>query len=105
MAGDSTLLPYGQFAGTFLGPLAFQRLGLRLNGVFLSKREDLEPEGVDRMRGYGDAQARQVFCDLIDTPADVTVAAKETVMRFYRRAHPQIILASGLLDEPVKVPW
>ena len=30
-----------------------------------------------RMRGYADAQARQIFRDLIDTPADVTVAARE----------------------------
>lgn len=29
-----------------------------------------------RMRGYGDAQARRIFRDLIDTPADVTVTEK-----------------------------
>ncbi len=31
-----------------------------------------------RMRGYGDAQARQIFRDLIDTPADVTARDKES---------------------------
>ena len=58
-----------------------------------------------RMRGYGDAQARHIFRDLIDTPADVTVAGREVEVRFHRRAHLPIILASGLLDAPVTVPW
>jgi hypothetical protein len=58
-----------------------------------------------RMRGYGDAQARQIFRDLIDMPADVHVSAGEVTMRFHRRAHLPIIVASGLLDQPVKVPW
>ena len=58
-----------------------------------------------RMRGYGDAQARHLFRDLIDTPADVTVAGREVEVRFHRRAHLPIILASGLLDAPVTVPW
>ncbi len=58
-----------------------------------------------RMRGYGDAQARNIFRDLIDTPADVTVSDREILVRFHRRAHLPIILASGLLNSPVKVPW
>jgi hypothetical protein len=58
-----------------------------------------------RMRGYADAQARQIFRDLIETPADVTVEDKQIVVRFHRRAHLPIILASGLLDQTVTVPW
>ncbi len=58
-----------------------------------------------RMRGYGDAQARHIFRDLIDIPADVTVSGREVLVRFHRRAHLPIILASGLLNSPVKVPW
>jgi hypothetical protein len=58
-----------------------------------------------RMRGYADAQARHIFRDLIDTPADVIVSGREVLVRFHRRAHLPIILASGLLDSPVKVPW
>jgi hypothetical protein len=58
-----------------------------------------------RMRGYADAQARQIFRDLIDTPADVTVQDKQIVVRFHRRAHLPIILASGLLGQTVTVPW
>jgi hypothetical protein len=58
-----------------------------------------------RMRGYADAQARHIFRDLIDTPANVTVAEKEIVVSFHRRAHLPIILASGIIDQTVKVPW
>jgi hypothetical protein len=58
-----------------------------------------------RMRGYGDAQARQIFRDLIDTPADIAVAESEITLRFHRRAHLPIVLASGLFDKPVAVPW
>jgi transposase len=58
-----------------------------------------------RMRGYDDAQARQIFRDLIDMPADVAIAENEITVRFHRRAHLPIVLASGLFDKPVQVPW
>jgi len=60
----------------------------------------------NRMRGYQDAQARQIFRDLIDLPADVTVGEHEVLVRFHRRAHLPIVLASGLFDQPpTPVPW
>lgn len=58
-----------------------------------------------RMRGYSDAQARQIFRDLIDMPADVNITPKEIQVSFHRRAHLPIILASGLINRPVPVPW
>jgi hypothetical protein len=58
-----------------------------------------------RMRGYADAQARHIFRDLIDTPADVSVTDTEVKVHFHRRAHLPIVLASGLLNVPVSVPW
>jgi hypothetical protein len=58
-----------------------------------------------RMRGYDDAQARQIFRDLIDMPADVAITENEVTVRFHRRAHLPIVLASGLFEKPVKVPW
>jgi transposase len=58
-----------------------------------------------RMRGYGDAQARQIFRDLINMPADVEVSQKEVSVSFHRRAHLPIILASDLMEKPVVVPW
>ncbi|MDA8048550.1 MAG: hypothetical protein M0002_00795 [Rhodospirillales bacterium] len=58
-----------------------------------------------RMRGYDDAQARQIFRDLIDMPADVAITDHEIRLRFHRRAHLPIVLASGLIDKPVPVRW
>jgi transposase len=58
-----------------------------------------------RMRGYDDAQARQIFRDLIDMPANVAITETEIRVRFHRRAHLPIVLASGLIDKPVTVPW
>ena len=57
------------------------------------------------MRGYADAQARQIFRDLLNTPADVTIREREVTVHFHRRAHLPIILASGLLERRVNVPW
>jgi hypothetical protein len=59
----------------------------------------------DRMRGYSDAQARQIFRDIIDMPADVTITNREVSVSFHRRAHLPIVLASGMIDKPVAVPW
>jgi len=61
--------------------------------------------GAFRVRGYEDAQARRIFRDLIDIPADIAIAANEVTVRFHRRAHLPIVLASGLIDQPVAVPW
>jgi len=58
-----------------------------------------------RMRGYPDAQARRIFRDLVDIPADVSVTPQEVVVRFHRRAHLPILVASGLLNSPVAIPW
>ena len=58
-----------------------------------------------RMRGYHDAQARHIFRDLVDMPATVTITAREITVSFHRRAHLPILLASGLFDTPVRVPW
>jgi len=57
------------------------------------------------MRGYSDAQARQIFRDLVDVPADVTITDREVQVSFHRRSHLPILLSSGLFDKPVTVPW
>ena len=58
-----------------------------------------------KMRGYADAQAGHIFRDLINMPATVTVGTSEVTVRFHRRAHLPIIIDSGMLNRPVKVPW
>jgi hypothetical protein len=59
----------------------------------------------ERMRGYGDAQARQIFRDLVAMPATITVTEKEVEVSFHRRSHLPIILASGMMEQPVAIPW
>ena len=59
----------------------------------------------NRMRGYDDAQARQIFRDLIDMSADVAITEREVTVRFHRRAHLPIVLASDLFKRSVSVPW
>jgi hypothetical protein len=58
-----------------------------------------------RMRGYDDAHARQIFRDIVDMPATITVTPTEVEVSFHRRSHLPIILASGMMDRPVTVPW
>ena len=58
-----------------------------------------------RMRGHSDAQARQIFRDLVDMPADVTIDARQVQVSFHRRSHLPIVLASSLLDRLVPIPW
>lgn len=58
-----------------------------------------------KMRGYSKAQARQIFRDLIDMPATVDITETGVKVEFHRRAHLPIVVASGLLDTQVKVPW
>jgi transposase len=58
-----------------------------------------------RMRGYRDAQARQLFRDIVDSPATVAISDGQVVVQFHRRAHLPIILASDLINKPVRVPW
>jgi len=57
-----------------------------------------------RLRGYGDAQARHIFSDIVDTPADIEIAQQQITVSFHRWAHLPIILASGLIEKPVPVP-
>ncbi len=59
----------------------------------------------EKMRGYRDAHAGRIFRDLVDLPATVTVDDTEVTVTFHRRAHLPIIIDSGLLNSPVKVPW
>lgn len=46
-----------------------------------------------------------IFRDLIDTPATVLITADQVQVRFHHRAHLPIVLASGLLNVPITVPW
>ena len=55
--------------------------------------------------GYADAQARQIFRDLVDMPAQVEIGEKEVRVEFHRRAHLPIVLACQLCEQAVPIPW
>ena len=57
------------------------------------------------MQGYADAQARQIFRDLVNMPATVDISSSQVTVRFHRRAHLPIVLASGICDRTTNVPW
>jgi hypothetical protein len=38
-------------------------------------------------------------------PADVAITEREVTVRFHRRAHLPIVLASDLFNKSVQVPW
>ena len=57
------------------------------------------------MRGYSDAQARQIFRDIVDMPASVKVSPEQVEVTFHRRAHLPIVLASKIFSETPAVPW
>src|SRR3979490_3166463 len=80
---------------------ARQRQYEALRAYFL---EEVPSAEAARSFGYDDAQARQIFRDLIDMPADVAINESEITVRFHRRAHLPIVLASGLIDTPVALP-
>jgi hypothetical protein len=58
-----------------------------------------------RMRGYRDAQARQLFRDIVDSPATIAITEGKVLVQFHRRTHLPIILASDLIGKQVSVPW
>jgi hypothetical protein len=58
-----------------------------------------------RMRGYADAQARQIFRDLLDMPAQVEITPEEVRVEFHRRAHLPIVLDSELCQRAAAIPW
>ena len=52
-------------------------------------------------------QNRKLFLHgpLVDLPAQVYVTEKEVRVELHRRTHLPILLASGLCDKPVEIPW
>jgi len=56
-------------------------------------------------RGYEVARASHLFRDLVDATAHVSIAPKDIVVRFQKRAHNPLLLAAGLDQTAVPIPW
>jgi hypothetical protein len=55
--------------------------------------------------GYELAKSRHLFRDFIDATAVIQVKEREVVVRFQRRAHNPLLLAAGLGETDVAIPW
>ena len=56
-------------------------------------------------QGYEVAKSRHLFRDFIDATAVIRVTDKEVVVRFQRRAHNPLLLAAGIAQTDVSIPW
>jgi len=56
-------------------------------------------------REYERAQPKTIFRNLLDLSAKVEVETERVVVRFDKRAHNPYLVASGLADKPVPMPW
>ena len=56
-------------------------------------------------REYARAQPKTIFRNLLDLSGTVTVDSQRIVVRLDKRAHDPYLVASGVLDEPTRVPW
>jgi hypothetical protein len=55
--------------------------------------------------GYERAKSRHIFRDFIDATASVSIEARTIQVRFQKRAHNPLLMAAGLADTDIKIPW
>lgn len=55
--------------------------------------------------GYETAKSRHLFRDFIDATANIVIGEREIVVHYQKRAHNPLLLAAGLADPPIRVPW
>jgi len=55
--------------------------------------------------GYETAKSRHLFRDFVDATAQVMVTKREVVVRFQKRAHNPLLLATGFDQTDTPVPW
>jgi len=57
------------------------------------------------LRGFENCGARVVFRKFIDTPAKIFIRPKEIEVRLNKRANNPILLHSGFVNSPFRLPW
>lgn len=58
-----------------------------------------------KLRGYEQSNANVIFRKFIDTPAKIIIGKKDIEVRLNKRANNPILLESGLINTPFKLPW
>ena len=56
-------------------------------------------------REYERAQAKKLFRNLLDVSATVTIDKTHVHVTLDKRAHNPFLVASGLANQPVPMPW
>ena len=54
---------------------------------------------------YDHAKSRHLFRDFVDASAGITITAKEIVVRYQRRAHNPLLIATGYERNETVIPW
>ena len=55
--------------------------------------------------GYATAKSSHIFRDFIDASADIAITEDALQVRFQKRAHNPLLLAAGLQDTDIPIPW
>ena len=94
----------GVLAGDLLRASA--DLGIPMAGVTLVHREGYMTQRLDAF-GNQTAESNPWHPEarLERLPATVEITDREIVVSFHRRAHLPIVMASGIFEQPVPVPW
>jgi hypothetical protein len=61
--------------------------------------------GLQLGNGYEAAKADHLFRDFVNATAHVRLTEQDIVVRFQKRAHNPLLLAAGLEQTRIKVPW
>jgi hypothetical protein len=56
-------------------------------------------------REYERAQAKKIFRNMLDVSANVVITDGEVIVTPDKRAHNPYLVASGLADAPIQMPW
>lgn len=58
-----------------------------------------------KLRGYEQSGADVIFRKFVDTPAKIILGKKEIEVKLSKRAHNPILIQSGLVNAPFRLPW
>ena len=55
--------------------------------------------------GYETAKSCHLFRDVVDATARITIGKSNIVVKFQRRAHNPLLIAAGLDEVDIPIPW
>jgi hypothetical protein len=61
--------------------------------------------GLEIGNGYQTATSRHLFRDFVDATAQIGIQEKEIAVHFQKRAHNPLLLAAGINNTHVPIPW